>query len=150
MEYGKFSISFTYISPWGPKVSFGGRTRSYNCALVWYSSKHVCFTRSPTSHLRLFMNTFLSHPWPYTHTHTHTHDTSAASQAGIGQCLLLQTSSLATCVSTLGGLPNGLGTLWPGPACANIFLMRVNRKSLWHFLTPRWGMKNVAVENGQV
>ena len=48
----------------------------------------------------------------------------------VGQCLLPQTSNLATRVSTLGGLPNGLGTFRSGPACANIFLMRVNRKSL--------------------
>jgi len=49
----------------------------------------------------------------------------------IGQCLLPQTSSLATFDSTLGGLPNGLGTLRSGPACANIFLLtRVHRKSL--------------------
>jgi hypothetical protein len=34
----------------------------------------------------------------------------------VGQCLLPQTSSLATCNSTLGGLPSGLGTLRSGPA----------------------------------
>ena len=52
------------------------------------------------------------------------------------QCLLPQTSSLATCFSTLGGLPNGLGTLRSGPACASIFLTRVNRKSLCEIFLP--------------
>ena len=45
---------------------------------------------------------------------------------GDGQCLLPQTSSLATRFSTLGGLPNGLVTLRSGPACANIFLTWVS------------------------
>ena len=34
---------------------------------------------------------------------------------GVGQYLLPQTSSLATRFSTLGGLPNGLGSLRSGP-----------------------------------
>ena len=49
---------------------------------------------------------------------------------GIGQRLPPQTSSLAKCDLTLGGLPNGLGTLSSGPTCASIFLMRVKRKSV--------------------
>jgi len=55
---------------------------------------------------------------------------------GVGQCLLPQTSSLATHFSTLGVLPNGLGTLRSGPACASIFLTRVNRKSLCEIFLP--------------
>ena len=47
----------------------------------------------------------------------------------VGQCLLPQTSSLETCGSTLGGLCNGVGTLHSCPACANIFLKKVNWKS---------------------
>ena len=39
-------------------------------------------------------------------------------------------------MSTLGGLPSGLGTLHSGPACANIFLMSVYRKSLCEILLP--------------
>ena len=44
---------------------------------------------------------------------------------GVDQCLLPQTSSLATRFSTLGGLPNCLVTLRSGPAYASIFLTRV-------------------------
>jgi len=56
----------------------------------------------------------------------------------VGQCLLQQTSSLATCFSALGGLPNGLGTLRSGPTCFSIFLTRLNRKSLCKiFLLPQ-------------
>ena len=38
--------------------------------------------------------------------------------------------------STLGGLHNGLVTLRSGPACASIFLTRVNRKSLCEIFLP--------------
>jgi len=69
---------------------------------------------------------------------------------GLGQCLLPQTSSLATCDSTLSSLNNGLGTLRSDSACANIFLTRLYRKSLCHFLIPTTVMNYVAVENGQV
>jgi hypothetical protein len=48
---------------------------------------------------------------------------------GTGQFLLPLTPRPATCASTFGGLPNGLGILLPSAACANIFLTRVNRKS---------------------
>ena len=65
----------------------------------------------------------------------HTRHLSCVSD-GIGQCLLPQTSSLATCDSTLGGLPNGLGILRSGPAYANIFLTRVYRKSLCDTFLP--------------
>jgi hypothetical protein len=68
----------------------------------------------------------------------------------LGQCLLPQTLRLATRFSTFGGLPNGLVTLRSGPACASIFLKRVNRKSLWNFLTTTRGIQDVAIENGQV
>jgi hypothetical protein len=66
---------------------------------------------------------------------------------GVGKCLLPQTSSLAKRFSTLYGLPNGLGTLRSGPACASIFLTKI---SMWNFLTPTRGIKGVANENGQV
>ena len=55
---------------------------------------------------------------------------------GIGQCLLPQTSSLATCNSTLGGLLNGLVILRSGPPCANIFLTRLYQKSLCDIFLP--------------
>ena len=91
----------------------------------------TCFlTHSPTSHLRHFMNTFC-----VTHLVLHTRHLSCVSD-GIGECLLPQTSSLATCDSMLGGLPNGLGTLRSGPACANIFPTRVYRKSLCDIFLP--------------
>jgi len=77
-----------------------------------------------------FMNTFCVTPLAL-----HTRHLSCVSD-GIGQCLLPQTSSLATCDSTLGGLPNGLGILRSGPACANLFLMRVYRKSLYDIFLP--------------
>ena len=106
MEYGKFSVSFTYISSSGPDFSQGGRTRcSYNCTLVCQCSKHVCFTHSPTSHLMHFTKTFF-----VTHLALHTRHLSCVSDRA-GQCLLLQTSSLARYNSTFGGLPNGLS--WP-------------------------------------
>jgi len=54
----------------------------------------------------------------------------------VGQCLLPQISSLVTCDSTLGGLPNGLGIVHSGPACANIFLMRVYQKYLCEIFLP--------------
>jgi len=54
----------------------------------------------------------------------------------VGQCLLPQTSSLVACDSTLGGLPNSLGILRSSPACANIFLTRVYRKSLCEIFLP--------------
>jgi len=87
-------------------------------------------THSPTSHLRHFTNTFCITPLAL-----HTRHLSCISD-GIGQCMLPQTSSLAKCDSTLGGLPNGLGTLRSGPACANIFLARVYRKSLCDIFVP--------------
>ena len=66
----------------------------------------------------------------------HTRHLSCISD-GIGQCLLSQTSSLATCDLTLGGLPNGLGILCSGLPCANIFLTRVNKKkSLCQIFLP--------------
>jgi hypothetical protein len=68
---------------------------------------------------------------------------------GIGHRLLPHTSSLATRLSIFGGLPNGLGTLRSGPACASILLTRVNRKSLFEIFLPPRGMKDVAIENGQ-
>ena len=81
--------------------------------------------------VRHFTNTFCVTP-----VALHTQHLSCVSD-GIGEYLLLQTSSLATCDSMLGGLPNGLGTLRSGPACANIFLTRVYRKSLCDiFLSP--------------
>ena len=60
---------------------------------------------SPTSHLRHFTNTFCVTPLAL-----HARHLSCVSE-GIGQCLPAQTSSLATCDSMSGGLPNGLGTL---------------------------------------
>jgi len=65
----------------------------------------------------------------------HTRHLSCVSDR-IGQCLLPQTSSLVTCDSMLGGLPNGLGTLCSGPACASIFLTRVYQKSLCDIFLP--------------
>jgi hypothetical protein len=87
-------------------------------------------------------NTFFSRRGPL-----HTYDTSrilcvtpmalhmrhlSCVSDGIGQCSLPQALSLATCDSTLGGPPKGLGTLCSGPACANIFITRVYQ----NFLTP--------------
>jgi len=86
--------------------------------------QNMIVSHNPTSHLQHFMNTFFVTPLAL-----HTRHLSCFLDQ-VGQCLLPQTSSLATCVSTLGGLHNGLGTLWSGPARANIFLMRVNWKSL--------------------
>ena len=95
---------------------------------------------SPTWHLRHFTNTFCVTPLVL-----HTWHLSCVSD-GIGQCLLLQTSSLVTCDSMLGGLPNGLGTLHSCPACASIFLTRVYRKSLCDiFLPPHEEWSVVAV-----
>jgi len=88
-------------------------------------------THSPTSHLQHFTSTFCVTPLAL-----HTRHLSCVLD-GIGHCLLPQTSSLATCNSTLGSLPNGLGTLRSGPACVKIFLTRVYRKSLCDiFLSP--------------
>ena len=93
--------------------------------------QNIFLTHSPTSHLRHFTNTFCVTP-----VALHTRHLSCVSD-GTGECLLPQTSSLATRDSMLGGLPNGLGTLRSGPACANIFLTRVYRKSLCDiFLSP--------------
>ena len=85
----------------------------YICALVWQSSKHILITHSPTSHLQHLTKTFCDTPLALNTRHL-----SGVSDR-IGQCLLLQTSSLSTCASTIGGLPNGLGILHSGPACAN-------------------------------
>jgi hypothetical protein len=52
-----------------------------------------------------------------------------ATPDGTGQCLLPLTPRPATCVSTFGGLLNGVGILLSGVACANMFLTGVNRKS---------------------
>jgi len=54
----------------------------------------------------------------------------------VGQCFLPQTLSLATHDSTLSGLPNGLGILRSGPAYVNLFLRRVNQKSLCDIFLP--------------
>jgi hypothetical protein len=92
----------------------------------------TCFllTLSPTSHLWHFMNTFFATPLVL-----HTRHLSCISD-GLGQCLPLQAPSLAMCDSTLGGLPSGLGTLHSGPVYANIFLMRVYKKSLCEIYLP--------------
>ena len=91
----------------------------------------TCFlTHSPNSHLRHFTNTSCITPLAL-----HMRHLSCFSD-GIGQCLLPQTSSLATCDSMLGGLPNGLGTLRSVPACSNMFLTRVYRKSLCDIFLP--------------
>jgi hypothetical protein len=58
------------------------------------------------------------------HTPSFTHATPQLHTDGVGQCLLPQTSSVATWFSTLGVLPNGLGTLHSGSACGSIFLVR--------------------------
>jgi len=99
--------------------------------LLQLCHQSIFLKHSPTSHLRHFTNTFCVTPLAL-----HMRHISCASD-GIGQCLLPHTSSLSTCDSMLGGLPNGLGTLRSGPACANIFLTRVYRKSLCDiFLSP--------------
>ena len=89
-------------------------------------------THSPTSHLQHFTKTFFVIP-------LNTQHLSFVSDR-VGQCLLSQTSSIATCDSKLGGLSSGLGTLRSGPACTNIFLTRVYHKSLCEiFLHPHEG-----------
>jgi len=101
------------------------------CLCVVIFKTWFFLTHSPTSHLRHFTNTFCVTP-----VALHTRHLSCVSD-GTGECLLPQISSLATCDSMLGGLPNGLGTPRSGPACANIFLTRVYRKSLCDiFLSP--------------
>ena len=92
--------------------------------------QNVFLTHRTTSHLRHFMNNFCVTPLAL-----HMRHLSCVSD-GIGQCLLPQTSSLAMCDSTLGGLSKGFGTLHSGPACANIFLTRVYRKSLCDIFLP--------------
>jgi len=73
------------------------------------------------SHItRHFQNTFFVTPLALQTRHL-----SCVSD-GVGQCLLPQTSRLATRFSTLDGLPNGLATPCSGPACASIFLTRVS------------------------
>ena len=52
--------------------------------------------------------------------------------------MLPQTSSLETCDSMLGGLPNGLGTLRSGPACASIFLTRVSVTGTFFSAVPAY------------
>ena len=81
--------------------------------------KQLFLRHSPTSHLRHFQNTFFVTPLALQTRHL-----SCVSD-GVDQCLLPQTSSLATRFSTLGGLPNCLVTLRSGPAYASIFLTRV-------------------------
>ena len=85
--------------------------------------QNVFLTHRTTSHLWHFMKNFCVTPLAL-----HMRLLSCVSD-GIGQCLLPQTSSLATCDSTLG-------TLRSGPACANIFLTRVYRKSLCDIFLP--------------
>jgi len=88
----------------------------------------------------VFETCFLSHTVPH-HTYgtsrklyvkpltLHTRQLSCVSDL-VGQRLLLQTSNIAMCDSTLGGLPSDVGTLRSEPACANIFLTRVYCKTL--------------------
>jgi hypothetical protein len=120
MEYRKSSVSFTYISPWGPNLSVGSTRCSYSCALLWQSVA-VCVTHSPTSHN--IHNTFLSHPWPYTRTPQ--------------LCLRLCRSLFA--VVDLERSDVQFNIRWPAkwpwcycscPACTNIILIRVIWKSL--------------------
>ena len=92
--------------------------------------QNIFLTHSPTSHLRHFTNTLCVTPLAL-----HRRYLSCVSD-GIGECLLPQTSSLATRDSMLGGLPNGFGTLRSGPTRANIFLTRVYRKSLCDIFLP--------------
>jgi len=97
------------------------------CVVIF---KTFFLTHSPTSHLRHFTNTLCVTPLAL-----HRRYLSCVSD-GIGECLLPQTSSLATRDSMLGGLPNGFGTLRSGPTRANIFLTRVYRKSLCDIFLP--------------
>jgi len=82
---------------------------------VRQSSKHVCFTHSPTSHLRHFTKTFFVTPLTL-----HMRHLSCVSDM-VGQCLLPQTSSLPACNSALGGLPSGHGILRSGPHVPTYF-----------------------------
>src|SRR5215475_6541090 len=78
---------------------------------------HICFTHSHTYDIH---KNFSIKPLPL-----HTRPLSYVSDQ-VGQCLLSQTSSIATCDSTLGGLPSGLGVLRSCPVCAKIIFTRVN------------------------
>jgi len=98
----------------------------------WCGSLRTCLFHTQ-SHITL---TALHKNFFVTPLALHTRHLSFVSDQ-LGQCLLSQTSSIATCDSTLGGLSTGLGTLCSGPTCANIFLTRVYRKSLCEiFLHP--------------
>jgi len=57
----------------------------------------------------------------------------------------------ATRDSTLSGLPIGLGILHSVPACANLFLRRVNQNSVCEiFLPPHEEWRMLLFENGHV
>ena len=132
MECAKISVSFTYVHIGLIPQVFLRRSHVMLlemclCVVIF----KTCFFNAQPHFTRNFTNTFCVTPLAL-----HTRHLSCISD-GIGQCLLPHTSSLETCDSMLGGLSNGLGTLRSGPACANIFLTRVYRKSLCDiFLLP--------------
>jgi hypothetical protein len=146
MEYAEISVSFTYILARVPNFLGTSHLMFYICTLVWQFRNifYILLTHSPTSHLQHLMKTF------WTPLALYRRNLSCISDR-LGQSLLLQTSSLLTCASTLGGLPNGLGIICSVPACTNIFLMVANRKSLCEiFLPPHEEQRKLTIEDGQV
>ena len=125
MEYANISVSFTYIWLESPGFLKEVALNVVRTVSLCGSLQNRVFFFNAQSHFTLtaLHKHFLCHPWHYTR------DTLVASD-WIGQCLLPQTSRLASCDSALGRLPNSLGTLHSGPTCVNIFLTRVYRKSL--------------------
>jgi hypothetical protein len=116
MEYERVCFINLHII-FRPKPFSVGSTRcSYSCALLWQSVA-VCVTHSPTSH-SIHQNFFV------TPLALHIQHLNCVSDQ-VDQCVLLQTFRLATCNSTLGGLPSGLGIVHYRQAYANIFLLRV-------------------------
>ena len=108
MECAKISVSFTYVHIGLIPQVFLRRSHVMLlemclCVVIF----KTCFFNAQPHFTRNFTNTFCVTPLAL-----HTRHLSCISD-GIGQCLLLQTSSLAKCDSMLGGLPNGLGTLRP-------------------------------------
>jgi hypothetical protein len=107
MEYGKFSVSFTYIFFLGklPQMFL----QLCLCVVVF----KTCLFHTQSITLTALHENFFVTPLAL-----HTHLSCVSDE--LGQHLLPQTLSLVTCNSTLGGLPCGLATLFWSSMCQYI------------------------------
>ena len=145
MEYAKIWVSFTYILAWFHSFFL----RRLHVMLLELCLCVVIFKTNVLKAQSHFTLTALPEHFSC-HTSSLT-DTTPQLRLRRGRPMFAAADfKPSDTLFNLGGLPNGLGTLRSGPACASIFLTGVNRKSMWYLLTSTRGMKDIAIENGQI